>query len=154
MLIYPIFSGVVLANSGIDIGLHEGEGRMWQKFFVGVKKILGADFFLVEACSLIVKCKKIKNKRKNFSSQGQEAFLQMLFVLSIFLRSSYYCVVKNSSKKSCVSSTNEPIKIAFLKKNVFLLLDLFFEVNPFVRITSLKAFFCFKKRLNVQINFI
>lgn len=46
----PIFGGVVLANSGIDIGLHEGEGRMWQRFFLGVKFFSVADSILVEAC--------------------------------------------------------------------------------------------------------
>jgi heme/copper-type cytochrome/quinol oxidase subunit 1 len=61
-------TGVVLANSGIDIGLHEGEGRMWQRFFVGARKISVTDQILVEACCWIVQCKKIRNKRNNSSS--------------------------------------------------------------------------------------
>lgn len=43
-------TGVVLANSGVDIGLHESEKRAWQRFLIEIKKISLANLILVEAC--------------------------------------------------------------------------------------------------------
>jgi hypothetical protein len=57
-----------LPNSGIDIGLHESEERIWQRFLIKVKEVSLADPILAEACYWIINFEKIKNKRNNSNS--------------------------------------------------------------------------------------
>lgn len=143
-------TGVVLANLGIDIGLHEGEERVGQRFLIGAVKIPLADPILVEACYWIVQFKKMRNKRNDSSSQGQRVFLKTLFFLPRFLKSSCYRAANNSKRRLCLTHKNEPANTVCLLDSVFLVDGYFYSFNPPLHTTPLRVNFCSKKRPNLQ----
>ena len=143
-------TGVVLANSGIDIGLHEGEERVGQRFLIGVEKIPLADQISVEACYWILQVKKMRNKRNDSSSQDQRVFLKTLFFLPKFLTSSCCRAANNTKRRSCLTNKSEPANTVCLLDSVFLVDGYFYSFNPPLHTTPLRVNFCSKKRSNLQ----
>lgn len=143
-------TGVVLANSGIDIGVHEGEERVWQGFSIGVRKIPLADLFIVEACYWIVPFKKIRKKRNDSNLRRQGVLLRALFFLPKLLFSNCCRAVTVSKKVLYLPCKNELANTVCLLDSVFLNNSYVYLNNTPLHITPLVVNFCSKRKTNLQ----
>ena len=140
----------MLANSGIDIGLHEGEERVWQRFSIEVRKIPLADSIIVEACYWIVKFKKIRKKCNDSSLRGQGVLSRVLFFLPELLASNCCHAVNAFVKVPFTPSRNEPAYTVCSLDSVFLKNGYYYKYNPSLHITPLVVNFGSKKRPNLR----
>ena len=143
-------TGVVLANSGIDIGLHEGEERVWQRFSIKVRKIPLADWIIVEACYWIVKFKKIRKKRNNSSLRGQGVFLRALCFLPELLASNCCRAANAFVIELYTPNENASADTVCSLDSVFLKNSCYCKYNPPLHITPLVVNFCSKKKPNLH----
>jgi group II intron reverse transcriptase/maturase len=141
-------TGVVLANSGIDIALHEGEVRVWTRFYIDVKEIPLSDLFdrSVILDSLICKNKK---ETRRFRPLNARSDLSITAHLIVTIYTSSCCramkvVINSWSPNKLMSQLKRlTIRIAPLQINKIGTTT----ISP-CHITTLRMSYCSKKRPN------